>query len=133
MIRIIRDFFARKNAAVSIATLLEFQSSIGSFQGNPYQYSQDIVNRCWYQNIETFNPLPGVRANTVTVVAVTLAWAISHTELKDRNMDALLICLKTAIDESRRRRNKEVDLDINLVNMCEGVRMKTMGLMNKSS
>ncbi|WDM76584.1 hypothetical protein ACCQ13_06340 [Xanthomonas sp. NCPPB 1638] len=132
MIDFISNFFARKNAAGSIATLLEFQQAVGRFHGNPYIFAQYIVDNCWNHNKETFRQSKGIKANHLTIIAMSLAWGISKTDLKDPNIEALLTCLKTAIDEARRSRNKSIDLDINLVNMCERIRNETIQLITET-
>jgi len=132
VISYVRDFFSRKNAAGSIATLLEFQQAIGRFQGNPYNFAQVIVDGCWNHNKETFRQPKGVKANHLTIIVMSLAWGVSRTDLKDPNIEALLTCLKTAIDEVRRSRHKSIDLDINLVNMCERIRSETIQLITNT-
>jgi hypothetical protein len=128
MISTIKNFFARKNAAGSIGELLEFQRAIGRFEGDPYKFAQDIVDRSWNAR-QTSGGC--AEEQLITTIALSLSWAVSKTEINDQNMEALLACLKTAIDEGRKEKYNMRDIDINSINMCDRIRSEAIRLIGQ--
>lgn len=94
-----KDAYRKTEAALVIQNLLEHQSRIGFFDGDPAHLSQHLISSTWNQKPDMFGGKFGQRPHKLSVAAISLAIGVASFGKHDRNRAVLLLSLGNILSE----------------------------------